>query len=196
MAPKKKVQPGLAAQLLPTLPKPASAIGDFIQIQGREWGGCPAADKEKWFRCIVRQFEAVHEFPGSTKSAGFQVHEMGETGEGSLEPGVASGDVFWIQYPNPFLKHYFKANPEKLPDGHRDKPQGAVVPAADATAAETDSPTDPAATIAQIAPSGLPAVKQEAPVYGFFKLASDELCGKPGPNHGKRQQLWTCAVVC
>ena len=44
----------------------------FVKIQGRDWGGCPASDKDKWFKCIVREFEAVHDFPGGTKSAGFQ----------------------------------------------------------------------------------------------------------------------------
>ena len=114
---KAKSQPRLVAQLLPHLAKPLSAIGDYIEIQGREWGSCPAADKDRWFKCIVRQFDAVHEFPGGSRSAGFQVQEMGESGEGSLEPGVASGEVFWVQYPNPFLKHYYKAHSEKLPDG-------------------------------------------------------------------------------
>ena len=68
---KGSAQPRLAAQLLPILPKPASAVGEFVQIEGREWGGCTASDKDKWFRCIVRQFEAVHDFPGGVKSAGF-----------------------------------------------------------------------------------------------------------------------------
>ena len=103
MPPRKKPQPRLDAQLLPSIVKPASAVGAFIEIQGLEWRGCPAADKEKWFKCIVRQFEAMHEFPGGTKSAGFQVQEMGESGEGSLEPGVASGDVFWLRYPTPIF---------------------------------------------------------------------------------------------
>ena len=201
MAPKRKGQPSLAAQLLPTLAKPASAVGAFVEIQGCEWNGCPAADKEKWFKCIVRQFEAVHEFPGSNKSAGFQVQEMGESGEGSLEPGVASGDVFWVVYPNPFLKYYYKANPDKLPDGHRDKPVNAVVPvaaapAAAAPAAATQAAATASPTAAMTVPNGLPMVKQEAPVYGFFTLESDELCCKPGANHGKRQQVWRCAVVC
>ena len=101
---RKAAQPSLAAQLLPQLAKPATAIGEFVEIQGSDWGSCPAADKDKWFKCIVRQFEAVHDFPGGTKSAGFQVQEMGESGEGSLEPGIASGDVFWVTYPNPFLE--------------------------------------------------------------------------------------------
>ena len=69
----KKAAPArLSAQLLPVLKKPSSAVGLFVKIQGRDWGGCPASDKDKWFKCIVREFEAVHDLPGGTKSAGFQ----------------------------------------------------------------------------------------------------------------------------
>ena len=102
MAPKKKATSGkgcsklLAHNFLPTLTKPAAVIGDYISIQGKDFPGCPHADKEKWFRCVVRQFEAMHDLPGGLKSAAFEVQEMGESGEGSLEPGVASGDKFWV----------------------------------------------------------------------------------------------------
>lgn len=41
----RKPTPKIVAQLLLTLTKPASVIGDFIQIQGRDWGGCAAAAK-------------------------------------------------------------------------------------------------------------------------------------------------------
>ena len=54
----------LTAQLLPVLAKPLSAVGIFVVIQGRDWGGCPASDKDKWLKCIVRRIEAVHDFPG------------------------------------------------------------------------------------------------------------------------------------
>ena len=35
-----KVQPKLVGQLLPQLAKPTTAIGDFVEIQGVEWGSC------------------------------------------------------------------------------------------------------------------------------------------------------------
>ena len=105
-----------AAGVLPTLKKPAEAIGLACLLPGKFWDGCPAADKAKKFRCIVREFEAVHKFPGSQPvSAAFEVQEMGEAGEGSLEPGVASGDVFWLTYPQPFLEYFYDANPDKMP---------------------------------------------------------------------------------
>ena len=54
MAPKKKATSGkgcsklLAHNFLPTLTKPAAVIGDYISIQGKDFPGCPHADKEKW----------------------------------------------------------------------------------------------------------------------------------------------------
>ena len=86
MAPKRKPAAGkstpkLAAHnFLPMLTKPAEVIGDYVSLQGKEWTGCPAADKDKWFRCTVRRFEGVHDF-GAFKSAAFQVQEMGQSGE-------------------------------------------------------------------------------------------------------------------
>jgi hypothetical protein len=188
----------VAHNFLPNLARPSDVIGEFIEIRGSDWGGCPASEKEKWFKCIVRQFDAVHDFPGGTKSAGFEVQEMGVAGEGSLEPGVASGDVFWVQYPNPFLRYFYKAHPERLPDDHPDKPRAVATATAEATAAAATegAATEGAGSAAEATKtaSGMPVVRQDAPVYSFFSLESDELCGKPGPNHGKRQQVWRCAI--
>ena len=44
--------------------------------------------------CAVREFDAMHKFAGGQPpSAAFECQEMGEKGDGSLEPGVASGEV-------------------------------------------------------------------------------------------------------
>ena len=43
----------------------------------------------------------MHDF-GAFKSAAFEVQEMGESGEGSLEPGVASGEKFFVAYQQPY----------------------------------------------------------------------------------------------
>ena len=111
------------------LPKTAVAIGLFCLVPGHFWHGCPEADKKKQYKCTVLEFIGVHTFEGGRKGSAFKMKEMGESGEGSLEPGVASGDVFWIMSPNPFLKYYYKAHPDKLPEGHRDKPVQAPSPA-------------------------------------------------------------------
>ena len=44
---------------------------------------------------------------------------MGEDGKGSLEPGVASGDVFVMAYPTPFCEYYWYANRAELDDEKR-----------------------------------------------------------------------------
>ena len=105
-----------AAGLLPTLKKPAEAVGMYAHIPGDFWEKCPAADKKKIYASLVRTFEAVHKFAGGQPpSAAFECQEMGEEGTGSLELGVASGEVFWVSYPQPFLKYFYDANPNKLP---------------------------------------------------------------------------------
>ena len=193
MPPRKKLASGrdtsmlIAHNFLPTLTKPMEIIGDYIAMQGKDWTGCPSADKEKHYRCIVRKFEAMHNF-GTFKSAAFEVQEMGESGEGSLEPGVASGDKFYVAYLQPFLKYYYAAHPDRLPDGHPDKPIVAIVPL------EATVPAVSPAAEARLTPSGLPSVKQDAPIYGLFDMVSDKLCGVVGANYGKRQQVWVCNI--
>ena len=70
----------------PMLSKPAIAIGKHASVPGKYWNGCPAADKEKRFMCIVVEFTAMHDFGDGVKGAGFKLKEMGEDGRGSLEP--------------------------------------------------------------------------------------------------------------
>ena len=50
------------AGLLPMLKKPAEAIGTYLYVPGAFWDKCPAADKEKIFQCLVRDFDALHKF--------------------------------------------------------------------------------------------------------------------------------------
>ena len=82
----------------PMLSKPAIAIGKHASVPGKYWNGCPAADKEKRFMCIVVEFTAMHDFGDGVKGAGFKLKEMGEDGRCSLEPGVASGSEFIMAY--------------------------------------------------------------------------------------------------
>ena len=104
------------ANVLPMLSKPATAIGKECHVPGDFWEKCHEGDKEKIFKCTVLEFDAMHTFDRGIKSAAFEVKEMGESGEGSLEMGVASGDVFYIAYPMPFLKYFYAANPADLPE--------------------------------------------------------------------------------
>ena len=58
------------------------------------------------------------------------------SGEGSLELGIASGDVFYIAYPSPFLKYFYAANPADLPD-HMQPPPPPPAESGGATAVVT-----------------------------------------------------------
>ena len=40
---------------------------------------------------------------------------MGVTGTGSLEHGDASGEIFWVHYPFPFLTYYYATYPDSTP---------------------------------------------------------------------------------
>jgi len=76
----------VAHNFLPLLTKPAAVIGDYVSIQGKDFPGCARADKEKWYRCTVRQFDAVHELAGRKTAAfgGQTCHTL------SQERGAAS----------------------------------------------------------------------------------------------------------
>ena len=81
MAPKRKqaTQKALtSAGFWPLLPKTAVAIGKFVSVPGKFWDGCPSADKEKQFKCIVVDFIAVHDFGAGRKGSAFSLKEMGE----------------------------------------------------------------------------------------------------------------------
>ena len=56
-----------AAGMLPMLKKPTEAIGHNLHVPGAYWDKCPAADKEKVFACLVRDFDALHKFAGGQR---------------------------------------------------------------------------------------------------------------------------------
>ena len=99
MAPKKKPpssQKGLTgAGFWPMLSKTAVAVGKYCSVPGKFWDGCPSADKEKRYKCIVVEFLALHDFGGGRKGGAFKLKEMGEDGRGSLEPGIHEWCVEW-----------------------------------------------------------------------------------------------------
>ncbi|KAL1525346.1 hypothetical protein AB1Y20_020206 [Prymnesium parvum] len=103
------------ANFFPLLTKPNKAVGKYCHVPGSYWEGCANADKKKIYKCIVVEFEALHDFGEYGKAPAFKLKEMGETGEGSLEPGVASGEDFSMRYPTPFLEYFYQANPQELP---------------------------------------------------------------------------------
>ena len=56
-----------AIAFYPTLNKPATAVGKYISAPGKFWNGCPAADKEKRFKCAVVEFSALHDYGDGVK---------------------------------------------------------------------------------------------------------------------------------
>ena len=179
-----------SAGFWPLLPKTAVAIGKFASMPGKFWEGCPSADKEKRFMCVVVDFVAVHDFGGGRKGSAFKLKEMGEDGRGSLEPGVASGEEFVLAYPLPFLEYYYYANRAELPDAMRSK----VFPDAEAGSAAAAS-GDNAADDAE---GGGVVVKQEKqerpPIFDFFEEVSSTLA-TAGPQRGKYTIKYKCTVL-
>ena len=43
------------------------AIGKYASVPGKFWNGCPDADKEKRYNCIVNEFLGVQDFGGGIK---------------------------------------------------------------------------------------------------------------------------------
>ena len=56
----------------PELKKSAHAIGKYIAVPGSWWDNCPAADKDKVYKCMVVDFVAMHDF-GNYKGSGYKV---------------------------------------------------------------------------------------------------------------------------
>ncbi len=45
--------------------------------------------------------------------ATMRVQEMGESGTGSIDPGIASGECFWMASPDLCLQYYYDTLPDK-----------------------------------------------------------------------------------
>ena len=76
----------------PQLKKPLEVVGKTIDVPGNFWDKCPAADKERFFKCTIRDYLIAHRFVVGPISPAFQLQEMGERGTGSLEQGDSSGE--------------------------------------------------------------------------------------------------------
>jgi hypothetical protein len=198
---KKKKAVQATINYYPLLKRPQSAIGKFTSTPGKWWRGCPAADKEKRFKCIVVEFVACHDFGDSIKGAGFKCKEMGEDGKGSLEPGVASGSEFVMAYPNPFLEYFWYENRLELEPAIRVKlfPQmndvagGSELPVAIAG----DGATDGAAADANADEQKLVVKeeKQKRPlIFDHLDLVSSTL-NVSGSQRGKFTVKYACAVM-
>jgi hypothetical protein len=176
----------------PTLSKPAVAVGKYVAVPGKYWQGCPTGDKEKRYLCTVVEFVALHDFGGGVKGADFQLKEMGEDGKGSLEPGVASGDVFVMAYPLPFCEYYWFANRAELDADKRVKLfPGAEHADPSAVAAAGDAPADEGgAKEVTVKPES----DEKPPIFEHLELVSSTL-NVEGKMRGQYTNKYTCKVV-
>ena len=174
------------AGAFPLLAKGTStALGRYCNVPGKYWAGCAAADKQKIFKCLVVDFIAVHDFGGGVKGAGMHVKEMGESGTGSLEVGVASGDVFVIAYPTPFLQFFYDANPEMLPSGMRPVTEGGA-----GTTASADVDLEGGDQQEQTTKQ---EKTQKPPVFDFLNPISSTLV-TAGRKRGCYSNKYTCGI--
>ena len=58
-----------SAGFRPLLSKTTVAVGKYCSVPGKFWDGCPSADKEKQYKCIVVEFAAMHDFGGGRNAA-------------------------------------------------------------------------------------------------------------------------------
>ncbi|KAL1496134.1 hypothetical protein AB1Y20_014755 [Prymnesium parvum] len=66
----------LRSNFFPVLSKPNKAIGKYCHVPGSFWEGCAYADKKKIYKCIVVEFEAMHDFGEHGKGAAFRLKEI------------------------------------------------------------------------------------------------------------------------
>ena len=115
-----------------------------------------------------------------------------EDGKGSLEPGVASGDVFVMAYPTPFCEYYWYANRAELDDEKRKK----LFPDAEQGGASTNVAADGAALAEGGAKEAVVKKEEQSkpPIFDHLTLASSTL-NIAGPQRGSYTNKYTCNVV-
>ena len=104
------------------LNKTASAIGNRVMLKTSEWeGNQTAADNaDKAASCLVHSHRLQCGAQIRQWQRGRCLHEeMGINGEGLLETDEAL--PFAMKYPYPFIGHYYKSNPDELPEHLREE---------------------------------------------------------------------------
>ncbi|KAK3279680.1 hypothetical protein CYMTET_12450 [Cymbomonas tetramitiformis] len=104
---------------------------------------------------------------------------MGPTGTGSLEEGDASGEMFWMKYPSPFLEYFY----DTFPLSAEDKPQPPA-----ALCSQTDCEKRTARH-----PDYPNLAFPYAEVYKYFTDLSDDLC-EMGPKSGQFSAQFVCII--
>jgi hypothetical protein len=184
-----KKQGTMLGHCWPMLTKPASAAGKYADVVGNFWDKCPAADKAKIFKCLVVEFRAIHDFGGGNKGPGMLLKEMGEGGEGSLEPGVASGAEFVMSYPTPFLQYFWSANRDELEPAVRSQLFPDETTTTTANAEEGDAADAIATETASTATVKTEAVK--LPLHDYLDPVSSTL-NTAGVRRGSYTNKYCC----
>ena len=101
-------QQPLAVEQWPLLKKPLDHVGKQVNVAGSFWQGRQSSDElAAEYRCTILDFAIAHKASeDNPPRSAFKLQEMGIGGTGSLEVGDASGDIFWVVYPKPFLGFY------------------------------------------------------------------------------------------
>ena len=183
-------QTSITATALPLLKKPCEHFGKQVAIPGSFWQGRMSEDERKTkYLCTIRDFELIHKWDdGRPPTNAIQLQEMGEGGEGSLEHGDASGEIFWVPYPTPFLKFFYDTFPDMMPmpKGTDDAAVQIVegVKKEDANAPKHDVHPD------------FPHVRLgTSEVYRCFAINSDTLV-ESGPRSGMFKASFECVITC
>ena len=179
-------QPAITNMAKPLI-KVSKVIGEQVAVPGSFWEGAVSGrEKETAYMCTIREYSAAHKWgvaANARVTQAFELQEMGPEGRGSLEAGDASGEIFHMIYPEPFLTYYYKTFPEKMAT-----PAG-VEPAA--PLAGTDEVKDEDELPGDVLPE-FPYVRLgKAPVFKHFTVASDTLI-----EHGKNSGKYRCKLQC
>ena len=108
---------------------------------------------------------------------------MGTDGEGSLEPGIASGEEFHVCYPNKFLQFYYAANPNELTGANEEPPP--TLPDTDLAVGADDD-----ASLA----GKKPKIPQKPHILKFMQLKDNKLI-MAGSRRGQYTFNYTCAAM-
>ena len=130
----------------------------------------------------------MHKFVGGDCGQAFQMQEMGTTGTGSLEHGDASGEIFWVKYPFPFLTFYYATFVGEKP-GDKEHRSPMVV-ALDEESSNTVEGNHEHDTMPEFPNLRL----SKAPVMQFFAINSDRGPVEAGPKSGQFAAEFECLI--
>lgn len=109
-----------------------------------------------------------------------QVNEQGESGDGSLEPGINSGEVFVVSYPHRFLEFYYATNPLDQSSGKT----SAALQVADEARDEEEAQTEGGSKRKKA------KVVEKAAIFKFFDLVSSTIICSGNRGRGQYTNIY------